>query len=42
MRKIKKKKFILLIIRIKLRKMNKIINQDIKWLKMQQILKKKV
>lgn len=42
MRKIKKKKFILIIIQIKLRKMNKVINQDIKWRKLLQIHRKKV
>lgn len=42
MRKIKKKKFSLIIIQIKLRKMNKVINQDIKWRKLLQIHKKKV
>ena len=42
MRKMKRQKFILIIIQIKLRRMNKVINQDIKWNKLLQIHKKKV
>ena len=42
MRKMKNQKIILIIIQIKLRKMNKVINQDIKWHRLLQIHKKKV
>lgn len=42
MRKMTKQKVFLIIIQIQLRKMNKIINQDIKWHKLLQIRRKKV